>query len=245
MSDHSRRDRARLRNNEELRHIDQRGEATAEQDHEPAVHGNLGPDGEGVDEGDCVEEHERGDGGLVEEELHGVHLELLAVGCDPDGVEGGGEDTAEGEEDTDAGGSLDLLIGRGEGIVVRRHADTQAGGDERVDSVARQRSAVEHKVHERHGGGEQDAGDLVEGDGGEGQGEVGQDDVHGHGDGEGDDILYGDAAGDEHGEAWAREGEERQPGDEEVEGGEGELGEFEGGVGEDGFVGEDLKGRDC
>lgn len=243
MSNDSRGHRASLRNNEELGHVDQRGEATADKDHDPAVHGYLGPDGEGVDEGDCVEEHERRDRGLVEEQLHGVHLELLAVRRDPHGVQRGREDAAEREEDANARGGLDLLIRGREGIVVRGHADAEAGGDESVDGVARERGAVEHEVHEGHGGGEQDAGDLVEGHGGEGQGEVGQDDVHGHGDGEGDDLLDGHAAGDEHGEARARQREQRQPGDEEVEGGEGELGQLERGVGEDGFVGEDLGER--
>lgn len=240
MADDGGGDGAGLCDDEELRHVDQTGEEAAHQDHDPAVHRHLGPDGEGVDEGDDVEQHEGADGGLVEEQLHRVHLQLLAVARDPHGVQRRREDAREGEEDAEARGGLDVGVGRWQGVVVGDHADAGTGGDQGVDGVARECGLVEDEVHEGDGGREHDARDLVEGDGGEGEGEVRQDDVHGHGDGERDDLLDGDAARHEHGEARARECEEREPGDEEVEGGEGQLGEFEGGVGEDGLVREDL-----
>jgi len=118
MSDDGGGDGAGLGDDEELGHVDQAGEEAAHQDHDPAVQRHLGPDGEGVDEGDDVEQHEGADGRLVEEELHGVHLQLLAVARDPDGVERGCEDAGEGEEDAQARGGLDVGIRRRQGVVV-------------------------------------------------------------------------------------------------------------------------------
>ena len=241
MSDNRGADWASLRNDEELRHVDERSKATRHENHDPAVHRHLGPDWEGIDEWDNVEQHESRDWRLVEEELHRVHLQLFAVTSDPNGVKRRRENAGECEEDTQAGGGLDIGVVGWEGVVVRHHADTGASWDQSVDGVAWEGRAIENVVHQCDGWREQDAGDLVKGDGGEGEGEVWEDDVHRHGDGEWDDLFDGDAAGDEHGEAWAGEGEEGEPGDEEVEAGKGELGELEGWVGEDGLVCEDLR----
>jgi len=234
----------RLRNDEELADVDERGERAAQRHHGPARRRHLGPHGERVDKGDGVEQEQRGYGRLVEEELHRGHAELAVERGDPDGVEGRGEDAGEGEEDAEGvrGGGGGGCGGGGEGVVVGNHGDAEAGGDEGRDGGAREGGAVEDIVHEGDGRGQEDARDLVEGYGGIGEGKVWQDDVEGHGEGEGEDLADGGAARDEEREGAPREGEEGEEGDGEVEGGEGELGELEAGVGEDGFVGEDLGG---
>lgn len=213
--------------------------ATYDEDEDPARESDLGPYGEAVDPRDEVEEHEGRDRGLVVQELHAGHLELAVVAADPNGVERGGEDAKEGEDDTNHGGRLDGRVPGRAGVVVRDDSDAGTGGDQREHGTGGELSPIEHEVHQSHARGEKDAGDLVEGDRGEGEGEVGEDDVQAHGDGEGDEVLDGGTAGLEEGEAATREDVKGEPGDEEVEGREGELEELEAGVGEDGLVGED------
>lgn len=236
------RDWSSLSNDEELRHVNERSKSTRHQNQNPAVSWHCGPGREAVNEWDDVEQHESGDWRLVKEQLHRIHLKLLAVRCDPHGVEGGSEDAGECEEDTEGRGGLDRRVRNWQRVVVRHHSDTSTCWNKCVDGVAWEGGLVEDEVHERNGWGEHDARDLVEGDRGEGEGEIREDDVHGHGDGEWDDLLDRDAAWDEHGEARAGEGEEGEPCDEEVEGCKGELGKLERWVGEDGFVCEDLGG---
>lgn len=169
MSNNGTRDWASLSNDEELGHVDERRKSTRHQYENPSVSWNLSPDWETIDERDNVKQHECRDWCLVEEQLHGVHLELLAVRCDPDGVEGGCKDAGEGEEDTEGRGGLDRLIGNWLGVVVRHHSNTGTSWDKCVDGIAWKSGLVEDKVHQRHGWSEHDAGDLVEGDGGEGE----------------------------------------------------------------------------
>lgn len=200
---------------------------THHQDHHPAADAHGAPHGEGVHEGDHVEQHERGDGGLVEQQLHGAHLELAVVGGDPDGVERAGEDAGEGEDDAETAGGLDIGVGCGQAVVVADDADARACRDEGDDGVSRQGLVVQHVVHEGHAGRQQDSRDLVEGDGGEGERQVRQDDVEGHGDGERQDIADGGPARCEEGEARPREDVQSEPCDREVECGECELGQLE------------------
>ena len=176
MPDHRARHRPRLRNNEELRDVDQRCEQPAEEDQYPARGGDRGERrGEDVYEGDHVEESDGCHGGLVEEELHGGHVESAVVGGDPDRVEGGGKDAEEGEQDTKRGGGCDCGgasggCGRWKRIIVGDGSDTEACGDERKEGVAREGGAVEDEVHGGDSWGQQNTGELVEGDTAEGEG---------------------------------------------------------------------------
>lgn len=198
------------------------------------------PHRERVGKGDHVEQQEGRDGRLVEQQLHAAHLQLAVVAGDPDGVQRGSEDARKGEDDAQTARRLDVDVGRGQRVVVTDHTDAGARGNQRQHGVQGERGLVQDEVHEGHAGGEQDAGDLVEGDGREGEREVRQDDVKRHGNGQGDDVADGGAARHEEGEAWAREDVQREPCDAKVEGCKGELNELQGRVGEDCLVGEDL-----
>jgi hypothetical protein len=130
---------------------------------------HLTPHRERVHERDHIEQQERRNRSLVEEQLHAVHLQLLVIATDPDGVQRGGEDAREGEDYAQRAGGLDVRVVGRQAIVVGDHADTEAGRDEGEDGIHRQGCAVEDEVHECHGGCEHDAGHLVECDGREGQ----------------------------------------------------------------------------
>lgn len=79
---------------------------------------------------------------------------------------------------------------------------------------------------------------MVELNAGVGERSIGEDDVADHGEGQGEQGVGVEFDGSEKGEA--REEEEKEECDEEVEGGEGYLGVAEGGGLEDAFVDEDL-----
>lgn len=79
---------------------------------------------------------------------------------------------------------------------------------------------------------------MVELNAGVGERSIGEDDVADHGEGQGEQGVGVEFDGSEKGEA--REEEEKEKCDEEVEGGEGYLGVSEGGGLEDAFVDEDL-----
>lgn len=79
---------------------------------------------------------------------------------------------------------------------------------------------------------------MVELNAGVGERSIGEDDVANHGEGQGEQGVGVEFDGSEKGEA--REEEEKEKCDEEVEGGEGYLGVAEGGGLEDAFVDEDL-----
>ena len=90
---------------------------------------------------------------------------------------------------------------------------------------------------------QENARDLIEGHRREGEGQIRQDDVQGHGNGQGDDVTDSCSSGLKECELGAGKRIQREPGNKEVKGGKGELGEFEGRIGEDGLVGEDLEVR--
>lgn len=79
---------------------------------------------------------------------------------------------------------------------------------------------------------------MVELNAGVGERSIGEDDVANHGERQGEQGVGVEFDGSEKGEA--REEEEKEKCDEEVEGGEGYLGVSEGGGLEDAFVDEDL-----
>lgn len=106
------------------------------------------------------------------------------VGGDPDGVEGAGKDAGESEDDAKAAGRLNIGVCSRQAVIVAHDADTRASGHKCDNGVGRQGLVVEHVVHEGHAGRQQNARNLVEGDGGEGERQVRQDDVEGHCDGE-------------------------------------------------------------
>ena len=124
---------------------------------------------EGVDEWDNVEEEERRNRGLVVQQLHARHLQLSVIAGNPDGIERRGKDTRKRKEDTERRRRLDICVGTRQRVVVRYHAYAQARRDQCNEGITREGGLVEDKVHQGHRGGEQDAGDLVEGDGGEGE----------------------------------------------------------------------------
>ena len=99
---------------------------------------------------------------------------------------------------------------------------------------------IQEEIDGGDGGREQHAADLVEGDGGVGEGEVLQYHVQTHGAGQWQHFEDFGAFGLEESEGWSGEGVEEYGGHEEVVGCKAELGVFEQGICEEGLVGEDL-----
>ena len=195
---------------------------------------------ESIDKGNDVEKHEGTPGGLVEEQLHAVHLQLSVVAADPNCIQGRGKHTAEGKEDAQGRGSLNLGVVGGERVVVRDDTYTHTDRDKSKNGLAGESGAVQDEVHERHDGSEQDSRKLVEGNGREGEREVRENDVQAHGDAEGEHSLERNSARGELVERRSRKHEERKERDGKVEAGETELAQLELGVREDRLVGEDL-----
>lgn len=90
-------------------------------------------------------------------------------------------------------------------FVVGDDEDTQAHGQKGVGGVSRYRFLVEEVVDEGYHGGEEDTGDLVEGDGRVGEGEVLEDDVEAHCCCEGQHGAQAHWGGDEERDAWEGE----------------------------------------
>src|SRR5690606_35708965 len=112
--------------------------------------------GEGVDRGNNIEEDEGAPGGLVEEELQAVHLELAVVATAPDGIQGRRKDTGEGEDDSEWGRRLDVGVIDGLRVVVGDQSHPKADGDQGEYGLAGECGAVEDKVHQGDGGRQQD-----------------------------------------------------------------------------------------
>lgn len=160
---------------------------THQENHCPSVKRHFAPNGERVHERDDVQQHKCRYGGLVEEKLHRAHLQLAVVCADPDGVQGAGENTSEGEDDTQAAGRLHLGVRCWQAVVVADHAHTEASRNQGQEGIPRKGSLIQNKVHEGHAGRQENTGDLVEGDAGERERQVWEDHVEGHGDGERED----------------------------------------------------------
>lgn len=82
---------------------------------------------------------------------------------------------------------------------------------------------------------------MVKGDGGDGQGDVHQDNIQAHGNGEGEHRPIPQPSWHEETDERARKDVEGDGGAEEVKGGECYLALFERGITENGFIGEDLE----
>ena len=82
---------------------------------------------------------------------------------------------------------------------------------------------------------------MVKGDGGDGEGDVHQDNIQAHGNREGEHGPVPQRPGNEETHEGAREDEEGEGGAEEVKGGECHLALLEGGIIENGFIGENLQ----
>lgn len=180
----------------------------------------MAPTGKSIGKGNDVEQKDTTDGCLVQEELHTAHLELLMINSDPDGVESTCEDSEQGEDDPYRRGRLHLLIGGGQRVVIGDDGNPDAGGHEGVSGVTWHGGMIEDEVDQGHRRREEDAGDLIEGDGGEGQGNVGKDDVQAHCRCQGDHLFERGTPSLEHGEAGHGDDVEDGGTDEEVKGGE-------------------------
>ena len=115
--------------------------------------------------GDGVQEDDGAEGGLVVEELEAVDFVFALVGSYPDGVDAAYANGAEGEEYAEAVDCFDWFAGHwGWFLVVQGdEGDAEAHGDERVGGCAGYVFLVE-EVYDGDAGGQEDSGDLVEGD---------------------------------------------------------------------------------
>ena len=179
---------------------------------------------------------------MVIEKLKSVHLVFSLICADPDRVDSADGDASEREKDAQSAHGLDRRAGNRGGllIVVRYQADAETHGNQSVDGHPRDGLLVEEEVDDCDDGGQEDTSDLVEGDGGDLEGDVHADNVHRHCNGQRKHVHDGDLARLEHANGGAREEVERGCCDEEVEGCEGGLTLREGFVAEDGFITEDL-----
>lgn len=231
-----------LLDDDELRDVDGRGEQTADQHHRPRAELHAEPDGAVVAEGDHVEHNTYADGGLVQQQLPAIAAELLVEGLDPDGVDGRGANAGQREEDTDRRRLLRLRLPGRVGVEVRHDGDAEANRNQRETGLKRQRLTVEDEVEEGAGRGQQDPRDLVELNARVGEREVLQHHVQDHGARERQDLDHVNALRLEDADDRPRQTEEHERGDAEVQRGEGHLRRPDGlpGVGEDGFVHENL-----
>lgn len=186
---------------EELREVDQSRQSTAEHYQRPPVDW-YGLEGwQSVNPRNEDQKHDTAYWCLVEEKLEPVHLVLSLVRGDPDGVDGADEHTRQRQENTQHAGLLRLRMMRGFRFVVGDDKHPQAHRYERICRVSRDGFLVEEEIDEGDHRGEEDAGDLVEGDGGVGEGEVLEDDVEAHcccqGEHEAEAHRVGDEEGDD------------------------------------------------
>ncbi len=118
MSDNRTLNRAGVSNDEELRDVDHCGEEAAERDHQPHICWCLVQSWEFVRPRDHVEEDDRAEGRLVEEELEAVDFVFSLVGPYPDGVDAADSHTSQREKDAERADSLDRGAGYGSGFLV-------------------------------------------------------------------------------------------------------------------------------
>lgn len=86
---------ASARDDEELRKVDERSKAAAEQDHHPLIRWGRLNGREFIRPRNEKHEHYAAYGCLVEEKLEAIHFVFALVGRDPDCVDGANEDTCE------------------------------------------------------------------------------------------------------------------------------------------------------
>lgn len=187
----------------------------------PPIQRHFVEDGKAVGPRDDVQQQRRSDRRLVRQQLHAVHAEFGMVHAHPDRVDGAAQDAAEGEHHPGQRRRLGVVALAGPRVEVRRHAHAGADGQEREHGGPGQRLLVQEEVERGDGGREEDAADLVEGDGGVGQGEVLQYHVQAHGGGQGKHFEDLGPFGLEEAEAGAGEEVEERGGHEEVVGCEG------------------------
>lgn len=149
-------------------------------------------------------------------------------------------DSAEGEDNAEKRRPFAVVALMRQCIKVRSHSYTDADRNQGVDGHPRQRLLVHEEIDRSDRGREEHAADLVEWNRGIGEGEVLQNHVQTHRRRQGEHFEKFAPLGLEESEWRSREKVEEQGGHEEVVGCETELGVFEKGGREEGFVGEDL-----
>ena len=118
MSDYRTLNRASVSDDEELRDVDHRGEETAKCNHQPYICWCLVQSWEFVRPWHHVEEDDRAERRLVEEELEAVDFVFSLVGAYPDGVDATNSHTCQRDKDAETADSLDWCASYGSGFLV-------------------------------------------------------------------------------------------------------------------------------
>lgn len=184
-------------------------------------------DREAVGPGDDVQQHRRSDRSLVREQLHAVHAEFGVVHSHPNRVYRTANDAAEREDHAEEGRLFAVVAFTGRRVEIRGHRYASADRNKRKDGRPWQRFLVQEEVESGDGRGEEDAADLVEGDGGVREGEVLQNHIQTHCAGQGQHVEEFAPFELEEADPRAREGVEKCGGHEEMVGCEAQLRVFE------------------
>ena len=149
-------------------------------------------------------------------------------------------DTAERKDHAQQGCLFAIVALMRQRVKVRGHSHPEADWNKGKDGRSRQGLLVQEEVDRGDRGREEDAADLVEGDGGVGEGEVLEYHVQTHRSGQREHFEDFGPFELEETDAGPGERVEQHAGHEEMVGCEGQLRMFEQGGGEKGLVGEDL-----
>lgn len=148
------------------------GKNTYQKNQHPPIQRHLVQDGEVVGPRDDVQQQRRSKRSLIRQQLHAVHAELCMVESHPYRVNRTANDTAERKDHAQQGCLFAVVALMRQRVKVRGHSHSEADWNKGKDGRSRQGLLVQEEVDRGDRGREEDAADLVEGDGGVGEGEV-------------------------------------------------------------------------
>ena len=127
---------------------------------------------------DSEEEHNRTNWCLVEKELGRRHGQFLMVSTDKNRISGRRTNAGQSKNDSDSRGRSDLFCGTrgsfGLRVIVGGDAYADADRNENKSSITWDGGAVEDVIDNCCHGREEHAAELIDGDCGEGEGEIGE-----------------------------------------------------------------------
>ncbi len=147
------------------------------------------------------------------------------IGANPDGIDSTDSDTSKCEKHAQCAHSLDWRTWNRSWllIIVGDQTNSETHGNQSIDCHSWDGFLVEEEIDDCDNGGQEDSGDLVEGNCRDLEGDVHADDVHSHCDSEREHVHDGNLSRLEHADCGTREEVEGRCCDEEVEGCKGCL----------------------
>ena len=155
--------------------------STHQENQHPPIQRHLVQNREAVGPRNDVHKQRGSERSLIREQLHAVHAKLGMVDSHPDRINRTAKNAAERKDHAEQGRLLALVARMGQRVKVRRHPHADADRKQGKHGGPRQCFLVQGEIKRGDGRREQDAADLVERDGGVGEGEVLQYHVQTHG----------------------------------------------------------------